>query len=304
MREWLAITFRLTQLTLFYIMNLKKMILSGGMLVFAAAVVVGGTGAFFSDTETSTGNVFTAGSVDITIDNLVHDYYSDGEQNPGPKPIFTREGISFTLDDLKPLDYGDVEYTLGNDTNDAIVCVMVEETGNAENGRIDPEREAGDTTGSLTNTDAGLGELQDFMSFDFDGQNGALADIAGQWFSVGDLDSGNTLGAAVGYCFGDYNNDGGCVETSNPTDVNVAQTDSMTADIIFKAVQKRNNPDFSCDDWNEEHAPVVTSVTPTNGEWDGNGSFVLGIDAQDEDGDLYKLEIDTASPGQDFSVYA
>lgn len=33
------------------------------------ALVAGGTGAFFSDTETSTGNVFTAGAVDLKIDH-------------------------------------------------------------------------------------------------------------------------------------------------------------------------------------------------------------------------------------------
>ena len=41
------------------------------MSVVAAvsAVVLGATTAFYSDTETSTGNTFTAGAIDLTVDN-------------------------------------------------------------------------------------------------------------------------------------------------------------------------------------------------------------------------------------------
>jgi predicted ribosomally synthesized peptide with SipW-like signal peptide len=51
---------------------MKKIISSVGMIVFAAAIVAGGTGAFFSDTETSTGNVFTAGAIDLKVDSVAH----------------------------------------------------------------------------------------------------------------------------------------------------------------------------------------------------------------------------------------
>lgn len=51
---------------------MKKIISSLGVIVFAAAVVAGGTGAFFSDTETSTGNVFTAGAIDLKVDSVAH----------------------------------------------------------------------------------------------------------------------------------------------------------------------------------------------------------------------------------------
>lgn len=42
------------------------------MVAFVGALVVGGTGAFFNDTETSTGNVFTAGALDLKIDSVQH----------------------------------------------------------------------------------------------------------------------------------------------------------------------------------------------------------------------------------------
>lgn len=49
-----------------------KIVLSVGMIVFVAAMVVAGTGAFFNDTETSTGNSFTAGALDLTVDSVGH----------------------------------------------------------------------------------------------------------------------------------------------------------------------------------------------------------------------------------------
>jgi predicted ribosomally synthesized peptide with SipW-like signal peptide len=57
---------------------MKKILLSGGMIVMALALVVGGTIAFYNDTETSTGNLFTAGSIDLTVDQTLASY--NGEE--------------------------------------------------------------------------------------------------------------------------------------------------------------------------------------------------------------------------------
>mgnify|MGYP001600450916 FL=1 len=48
---------------------MKKILLSLSMVAAVAVLAVGATGAFFSDTETSTGNIFTAGAIDLQIDN-------------------------------------------------------------------------------------------------------------------------------------------------------------------------------------------------------------------------------------------
>ena len=48
---------------------MKKILLSLGMIVFVGGLIIGATGAFFSDTETSTGNTFAAGAIDLKIDN-------------------------------------------------------------------------------------------------------------------------------------------------------------------------------------------------------------------------------------------
>jgi predicted ribosomally synthesized peptide with SipW-like signal peptide len=53
---------------------MKRIIGSSVMLLAVLAVIVGGTGAFFSDTESSTGNVFTAGSIDLKVDHMAASY--------------------------------------------------------------------------------------------------------------------------------------------------------------------------------------------------------------------------------------
>lgn len=243
-----------------------RILLSGATILAAAALVVGATFAFFSDVETSEANAFTAGDVQVAISNLEHTY--NGDQ--GNAPDYTPNGISFSLTDLKPLDGGQVSYTLTNDSNDAHVCAMVESTGNSENVRNASEQEAGDTT--TGNPGNGNGELQNFISFDFGGSTGLLSDIDGEWFNVGvvNVDPG-TANFAIGYCFGEYSGSN-CV-ANGAGDVNAAQTDGMRADISFYAVQTRSNEEFDCASLNEiviaendlETASLLNAIS--NGSW-------------------------------------
>jgi len=53
---------------------MKKILLSLGTLVVVGAVVAGATIAFYNDTETSTGNIFTAGSIDLKVDHTKQTY--------------------------------------------------------------------------------------------------------------------------------------------------------------------------------------------------------------------------------------
>ncbi len=56
------------------VINTKRVLLSLGLITAIAAIVISGTGAFFSDTETSAGNVFTAGSIDLKVDHAMQTY--------------------------------------------------------------------------------------------------------------------------------------------------------------------------------------------------------------------------------------
>ncbi|MDZ4785827.1 MAG: SipW-dependent-type signal peptide-containing protein [bacterium] len=53
---------------------MKKILLSLGVIVLVGAVVAGVTGAFYNDTETSSGNIFVAGSIDLKIDHTKQIY--------------------------------------------------------------------------------------------------------------------------------------------------------------------------------------------------------------------------------------
>lgn len=51
---------------------MKKILLSLGTIVFVGSIAAAATGAFFNDTETSTGNTFAAGAIDLKIDSVAH----------------------------------------------------------------------------------------------------------------------------------------------------------------------------------------------------------------------------------------
>jgi predicted ribosomally synthesized peptide with SipW-like signal peptide len=223
-------------------MNAKRLILSLGMLVFVGAAVVGGTGAFFSDTETSTGNVFAAGEVNIEIDDIIHDGNNEDEVVG-----FTtsQDGMSFAFADLKPLDTGTVTFSLDNTGNPVRVCAMVDQTADNENVIIEPEE------GDLTEND---GELDNFLTFKFGNETGTLADAEGEWVFLADVAANTPANSSFGYCFGQY--DGNDCELG-AGNYNLAQTDSLVADVKFYAIQTRNNENFSCASLNEPEGPQI-----------------------------------------------
>lgn len=75
---------------------MKKIIMSLAMIAAVGAVVVGATGALFSDTEVSTGNTFTAGTIDIAVDG----------ENPWVR--------SYHIGDLKPCETGYINFDIQN----------------------------------------------------------------------------------------------------------------------------------------------------------------------------------------------
>ena len=164
---------------------MKQIITSLGTIVFVLALVVGGTGAFFSDTETSTGNVFTAGAIDLTVDSEQHYnnavctngvwVLDEGETVETPQyPVLgtscngtwlaTDLGAEtfFNFTDIKPGDEGENTISLHVDSNDAYACVDVSLTANDDVSSTEPELEAGDVpnVGSLFD-----GELAQNINF-------------------------------------------------------------------------------------------------------------------------------------------
>ena len=162
---------------------MKRIVTSLGVVVFVAAIVAGATGAFFSDTETSTANTFTAGAIDLTVDSQQH--YNNAicvnglwaleagqtaqvDQYPVIGTIcdgtwsLTDLGAQkfFNFADVKPGDSGENTVSLHINNNPAWACVNIKTTANEENGINNPESEASDTTSGV-----GQGELASNLKF-------------------------------------------------------------------------------------------------------------------------------------------
>lgn len=103
----------------------KKILISLSVIAAVAAIAIGGTVAFFSDTETSTGNTFTAGELDllVDIDGVIY--------NPLNRPIFT-------VTDMKPGDDGEETISLHVD-NDACGFVKFDLKSDLDNSCNEPE---------------------------------------------------------------------------------------------------------------------------------------------------------------------
>jgi len=123
----------------------KKLILSLSIIGLVAAIVVGGTIAYFSDTETSTGNTFTAGAIDLTIDN--ESYYNGvlSEETSWEANDLTDQ-VFFNFSDLKPGDWGEDTVSLHVNNNNSWGCVTFENMVDDDNGCTEPEEEDGDQT--------------------------------------------------------------------------------------------------------------------------------------------------------------
>jgi len=76
----------------------KKILISLSVIGVVAAIAIGGTIAYFSDTETSTGNTLTAGVIDIVVNG----------QNPWTKTY------SAALSDMKPCQTRWIGFTVKN----------------------------------------------------------------------------------------------------------------------------------------------------------------------------------------------
>jgi len=115
-------------------MNRKKRILMSLMTIaLVGALVGGGVYAYFSDTETSTGNTFTAGTLDLNLDG--------GNTNV----------VKFTVSDVKPGDSNGGTWTVANVGNiagylDLESCNVTEAIGVTTDPELADEPTLSDTT--------------------------------------------------------------------------------------------------------------------------------------------------------------
>lgn len=327
-------------------MNTSRILLGLMLIVGAGTAVATGTSAFFSDTESSVGNIFTAGAIDLLVDN--DSYYNgnhcavdasdvDADQNTTEfvwqgNSGFPEVGTScdtswpegnlnngettlhkfFNFADVKPSDDGEDTISF-HVQNDAWMCMDVSLTSNDDNTCNTPESED-DPTCSEPDADENDGELAGLMQmvwWEDDGDNVLETDetiLAGVG-SVQDLTASNQLTLALAdadnnawgegagtpvpanvtkyiakaWCFGGLattpvtagegvNPGVASGITCNGDNLdNAAQTDELTLDVEFRAVQARNNEDFLCDPIGNATLTLVKAVN-NGGEGSATGS--------------------------------
>ncbi|MFA6306809.1 MAG: TasA family protein [Patescibacteria group bacterium] len=274
---------------------MKKIIISLAMIAAVGALAIGATTAFFSDTETSTGNTFTAGAIDLKVDSqCTYNGVSSNEcgtwgQNDG-KDIVGEKFFSFI--DLKPGDQGENTISLHIDNNPAYVCAKIAITSDLDKTCTEPELL--NDTGCAVDTAGYGGEIAENLSLAWwadDGDNIledaeesflfylsemplssmlaygtdntlylTLADSSQNFFTnvAGPMNGSQTYHFGLRWCFGsmaiDKSGTGNPAITCNGANVdNGSQTDSLTGDLAFSAIQARNNGTFVCADTFKQH---------------------------------------------------
>jgi hypothetical protein len=252
---------------------MKKILLSVGSILFAGALLAGGTGAFMNNQNTSTGNTFASGVIDLKVDN--ESYFTDdfGKLVFSPTTSWSLSSLAgklfFNFLDIKPGDIGEDTISLHVSNNNAWACMNVKIT--AKTGELQNYvnfvfwADDGDNVYEKGEKIFKRGLAKDI----FDGKNWTIADASGNIWSCYKKDS--ILANSVKYigkawCFGKLtespvNQDGkGKTGNNGPLvrgtgikcdgkDVgNIAQNDSIKADVSFIVEQSRNNSEFTCKD--------------------------------------------------------
>ena len=134
----------------------------GLMAVTVVLVGVSATGAFLSDTETAVGNTFTAGAIDLKVDN--ESYYNGVLSQDTTFELSDLDGLFFfDFKDLKPDDEGEDTISLHVGTNDAYACMDLTLTSDDDISSNEPELDTGDLLEDSGN--AWDGELADALQF-------------------------------------------------------------------------------------------------------------------------------------------
>jgi len=201
---------------------MKKLITSIGIVGVVAAIAIGATVAYFSDTETSTGNTFSAGTLNLTVND------KDGQNV-----------VLFNLSNLRPGNQPEGSYKIKNvGSINGYLDIENISVESYENNCIEPEQEAGDTS---CGTGADQGELDDvlnlrmFLDYNGDGYistgepvffNGKVKDLPSH-FELNEL---VPAGGGVDFVAEIY-------DWWNTSDDNKAQSDSLVINMTFELAQ-------------------------------------------------------------------
>jgi predicted ribosomally synthesized peptide with SipW-like signal peptide len=223
------------------------------------ALVSGATFAFFQDTETSSGNTFTAGSLDLKIDLQC--------DPPGPSCDFSlrdlgNDGRAFFEEcDIKPGDWNEVTISWHVDNN-AWARIRLADIKDYEEGCTEPEEETGDT--DCGDPGEGEGELDDNLIFTLWMDEGSVTgwQCPNNEPCLEDPEEGDNIlngietilakktarelvdGVKLHYELVPSTTYYLGMKWEVPIDTgNIIQTDSLVGKIVMEVEQSRNNPD-------------------------------------------------------------
>ena len=254
---------------------MKRILLSVLTIAAVSAIGVAATRAFFSDVETSSGNTFQAGTLDLeissqcTYNGIASNQCGTWEQ----RDLSPTADKFFNFTDLKPGDWGENTIDFKILTNDAWMCANINFTqhqaladylnvfwwidadGNNQLGANEKVLYDGPRTiAQWITAGGGTGSLP--LTF---------ADSYLNWETWTGGPSGNTTPIpgnttkylGVGWCFGSLalsaGNGVGFTCNGGGSDQNLAQGTSIVADLTFTVEQYRNNSSFLC----PEHRPAA-----------------------------------------------
>ena len=249
---------------------MEKILISLAIIGVVAAIGIGATVAYFSDTEISTGNTFTAGSIDLTVDSQC----TYNEVVSSQCGAWTLKDLNPTADkfwnfsDIKPGDRGENTISLHVENNDAYACFYVSPLSNNEKTCTEPEQVMETAAGHPCVVDAETGELAQNIQFfawdDINGNNvwdagelplftntkGPASDVlSGKTYFLGQLTGQVTKFIGIYWCAGNLTATPGqpnvlaCDGTAMGND---CQSDSMTGSVAFYVEQAKNNSNFTC----------------------------------------------------------
>lgn len=204
-------------------------------------------------TDTGTSNSFGGYLDDVSVRALECGAFAYGgtctlwgERDLGGAETF------WNFTDVKPGDRGTNVISLHVYNNDAFVCMTTENEVDKENNLVEAETPM-DTTPGVTE-----GELSDYLNVvvwadNNDGvhqlaegilYSGSLKDLATNKVT---LPTSSTGYLGLAWCAGSQTINGdGSISCDGSGNQNDAQTDSFVSDVVFTAVQQRNNGDFVC----------------------------------------------------------
>jgi len=192
---------------------MNKKILASIFVIGILAFAMGwGTYSYFSDTEKSTGNVFTAGTIDIDVDGA----------NPWTE--------TFTLADVKPCEVKYIRFIITNvGTNPVVIWKHLKVTATGQGVETEPEKEE-----ETAHSERASWTIDKWITYDLKVDSNVIfapeddikvSDVDCVWMPLGTLAVGGKIAVEQSYHL-------------QPEVTNWAQGDTMTFDIVIYGEQK------------------------------------------------------------------